>query len=48
MYFGSKLRGEFRVQLDISDGALVCMLSSLLISLMGGSIFDWAPNAPHI
>ena len=36
------------MQLDISEGAVVHMLSSLLISLIGGSIFDWAPNAPHI
>ena len=48
MYFGLKLRGEFRVQLDISDGAFVHIASSQLISLMDGSIFDWAPNTPHI
>ena len=44
MYFGSKSRGKFRVQLDISDGTFVhiavitTFLQSLLLSWMVPSL----------
>lgn len=48
IFFFSRQFFWYSVRVDISDGAFVCIAVITTISLMDGSIFDWALNASHI
>lgn len=48
IFFFSRQFFWYRVRVDISDGAFVCIAVITTISLMDGSVFDWALNASHI